>query len=1557
MMDNREDSLHKPNNLKGRLKLKKDDKESTDNKAYLSDDCNNECEKNGSTCTSQTSCEDDSILDFKSPKKYMLRKNINSNKLLDKPKKKVPNTKIKIVNNKKKPDHHRSLQSKKNLHDIQQPLIESSFFKTENNVDSPQGRAANVKTAYVCPLCFKNLKDESSQAVHMKSCAMKNNISTKKLLDAVELQERQAAERKSLGLLSAPVLQDKKKPVPRKAARDDDPDLQLALALSKSLYEKEEIEILDEAEIIAISSSPSLPDNNKEGFQRTTLQNFGFTSNRSVSPTNNYPTNRIKRRKFIEPTILQRRTIAERERILTERIAEILMGYKDFTQKVQGEDEQPINVKERIVLKSQFLQQLRRTENTLWNRTRLTPNQNVFYVAQLSPQITPLLKKEDVLNEEENVTKLTDHSDKESLTKGPQEIKKMQTANIIDSNEKLTISRSVEACCEKRRFLDTLAIDWRNILNDSSASDIIMLVKNGKHIWVHKLVFYVRCTNILLDVITNDTEFSTVKEKICWIDIDYDVALAFLEFIYCGTIDRHSNALDSDTLLFAVRSLARKYKVNDLFVYLRQKKFETNLAEAEREESTENVIESAKEALNASDESGKLTCNATPNHTHDELKSTECVEKIPLQEDVSDYRDKFQSLRNSYVLAEDSCTLEDNGAVSINSLEQINSRNITSTNLRGASISPDIFDDTPDVTKYKSATRSTDHEDSNIHMLFSLIKQDADISICSQKLSTKETDDAKHSERMSGESISTRLKNEEQDIMEIDSDSDLNSSKPFVDPCEDKKLMDTPQSSKSKAIQERLSNVAREKGDLTLFIEKRRRENARSNSDVDSDSDITIRPEKMSRIRHSNPFHVYKWDDKAAQSDNLKQSNKTRKKFGKLSIIEQRMRSFADKNPEFYSDFSNERATDIKRTDSSPASSPKRKSPRDNPENYSQLNIAPVEEDVDISDRVTITPLSKVHSPCIGMMNKSISESICNLEADEKEDEISMYSKYIRNHHDNSIAKYRTAIERNMSDSDLSGESMLSNTRKEESDTMEEDDAALTQFFLMQEVADVVVSSDTEVESISSDVNCSVILHDDSNYKDHVQLSRKTTKDNKQDTESENQPLVIEETAKATTTDLEEQKDINSTILSDRTKFNINNRSVTADNEDVKLDMIFTRTKSGLNESNRDKIDNHEEKAIPSPIMVSSSPDLRNTENSFSSREDCDEYVAEAGSRKSRKSTGFAFNFEDDIYLANVDVDKYEEHHVLERSKSTDILNVTEFKKGNSCRCSNKSNRENITDSRKITSGVIHCEKLDRSAMFLTRSITSVRKFQKKSLSEGQININRLQNQDMPKHASVQFQYNQNIENIKAVPKIIDKDVTPPPDYDGMKTPELHREMKRYGLKAQKRCRAVKLLKHIYNELHPLIPINEISTEQEIAEVSSDEEGPPAKRPNTNDSSVEKSNSTEESDDELLCSQDSVNSIKSTISKEMEFYETESLPALENSTDIREAFTRLINVDKDLHNKILRYEPVNIEQLHSTLRSRGFKCKLSNFMNFLDEQCITFYVPEQSVRSRTRRKA
>lgn len=156
-------------------------------------------------------------MDFKSPRKIHTEKlkNINNDNLIDKSNRKAQRSKLKIINTAKKSERNKRPKDGKLLHDVQQPLIESTFFKSDKKIDSLQN-SVNVKTAYVCPLCFKNLKDEDLQTAHMKNCAIKNNVTTKKLLDAMELQERQAAERKSLGLLSAPVLQDKKKSTPRK---------------------------------------------------------------------------------------------------------------------------------------------------------------------------------------------------------------------------------------------------------------------------------------------------------------------------------------------------------------------------------------------------------------------------------------------------------------------------------------------------------------------------------------------------------------------------------------------------------------------------------------------------------------------------------------------------------------------------------------------------------------------------------------------------------------------------------------------------------------------------------------------------------------------------------------------------------------------------------------------------------------------------------------------------------------------------------------------------------------------------------------------------------------------------------------------------------------------------------------------------------------------------------------------------------------------------------------------------------------------------------------------
>ncbi|EZA47155.1 Structure-specific endonuclease subunit SLX4 [Ooceraea biroi] len=1506
-MDLKEGGLCKPSSPERRLRLRKD-KESADNKTRLSTS-NDKCEKNDTTCTSQSQCDDDSILDFKSPKRmYSVQPTIiSSNKYTNKSKKKpIPHSKSKPINNDKKIEGKPS-HSRKILHDVQQPPIESSFFKSEKKADP-----ADVKTACVCPLCFKNFKDESSQAIHMKSCAIKNNVSTKKLMVAVELQERQAAERKSLGLLSAPALQEKKKPAPRKLASHDDPDLQLALALSKSLHEKEEMEEWGE-QMMVISSNPLLPDNNAEQCRKTTLQSFGFISDRNISPADNL-SNKTKRKRPIERTILQRRTAVERERILAERIAEILMGYRDFTQGLQEEEERSDNVEKKIIIKNRLLQELRQTENTLWDRTRLTASENVFYVDQLLPQTTPSKKEQ----------------------KKSKKAKEVETVEAAVDEEELTISSNeMKACCKEKRFLDIFVKSWGDILNDSSASDIIILVRNGKHIWTHKLVFYVRCANILLDVISNDTEFATAKEKISWIDTDYDVALAFLEFVYCGVINRNSKVLDIDASLSSIRGLARKYKVNDLFAYLRQRELTSDVTKVEDDSKNCENVESIRENVETTSGVLKLnesTSNTSSNHTRDGLDNNLRPREALLQEDnIDSFEDNHTSIEESYVL-------ESENIILMKSPDKIKSRNNTPTKF-DFSASPDMFDDAPDVTKYNDTSTmcSEEQEDSNINILLSLIKQDADADISSQRSPVRRPRSAEHSESI--EDTATCSKNVEQDVIEIDSDSESNSVKP---PTINNSLQ---KNSSSDAAQSSKSSIPNQKSDLTLFIEKIQRQNAKSDSDLDTDSDIEC-DVQISPMRHKNPFHIDKRIPEDAQSSNAEQPISTNNKPGRLSIMERCIQSYANKNPEFYSHCSSERENGKQTETLHPISvSPKTLAEPYDDTLYCTKNFtSPAEKDSNLTKQVVTAPPSATTS-------QSSNESISDVEVNETE--ISMYSKYMKDHKDNSIAKYRAVIEKNASDSDLSNESTSSTLVNESNEIDErENDEVLTQD------VDIIVSSDTEIESISSSVSCPV-QDDDADHENPmfrlVQQSKKSRENNGQNIEDKENGQSVS-IPKAVTTTLEEQRDSSGIIGSNHDSVN---SSTGSKSDNVNLNAYFTQNTSRLNKS-RD----NQKGFIPNSTATFSSLDFSNVESRYSDGKDCNKFMSESSNNcELKKSIEHSFNFEDDIYLANVDVEKYEkrEQQALERSQSSSVLTLTEFRKSNARRCTNKNNNKNIKTSGiadDITSG-----NLDRNRTSLTQNFAAIRTFKKKSLSEGQISSNILRNQETTfKDISSQLQcsYSQKIGDAKIEPKIFDKDVTPSPHYNSMSSPELHKEMKKYGLKIQKRSRAVKLLSHIYNELHPLIPTTEVIPEEKVTEISSDEDdGPPKKKRNVEDNYVEKPDNVEGNDDELLCSQDSnksINSLKDRVSKEMEFYETESYPPLENSSDITKAFTKLINLDKALYNKILQYEPINIEELRSTLRTHGFKCKLPNLMSFLDEQCITFYVPEQSSRSRIRKK-
>lgn len=958
-----------------------------------------------------------------------------------------------------------------------------------------------------------------------------------------------------------------------------------------------------------------------------------------------------------------------------------------------------------------------------------------------------------MFQKEQNFMKSIEVNEKNERSSDNEEIQEMREIQTVKTkdNETLTISsNTVYMCCKEKKFLNDLATSWRNILNDSSASDIIVFVKNSRHIWTHKLVFYTRCTNILLDVISNDTEFSTAKEKICWPDTDYDVALAFLEFVYCGIIDRYSKIFDSEISLSCVRTLGRKYKIHDLFTYLRQKKSKSNVVEAEHdyntyEKGTGNVHPNVEMILNIP-KLGK-SFNASPKHTYNTVENIQCSQKMLLQADI---KDDLHSLENNYISAKNLCVLKDEKTL-MKSFDEINSRSNTLTK-RETSASPDMFDDTL-VMKHsnKSTVYPKDLEDSNIHILLSLIKQDADIDICSQKL--LKTQNAEYSELV--KDLPTCSKNMEQNIMEIDLDPESNSLKfSEIDDMHKNSLIDTPQSSKSKYIEDRSSEIIKQKSNLTLFIENIQKENAELNAVLDSNTECLI---QISPRKQKNPFQIDKHDNSSQSYDNNIEQSKER--LGRLTMIEQHIQSFAAKNPEFYSRLSNEHI-DVEQISSHTDSlSPKIiESSHNNILNCTQNFISPDEKHMNISEQVTtVAVVCSQHSETI---NQSLSETFLDLKTNEED--ISMYSKYMRDHKENSIAKYRTAIIRNKSDNNLSDKNISCDSMNEDDNISEAETEILTQCVLTQKDMDVIVSSDTDIESISSNIRHTVSENDDSNHENIMshspQQSRKKIESNKQDVENENQLLEVEKFSNPMMINMEKGKNIATKLNQDK----------------LNTEIMSIIQKSGLN-------DDKKKESISSPIMISSSPDFLDNEScspvsnmtSLFKDEFCTENVLDTSACKLRRPVKFSLNFENDIYLANVDIDKYEKPHVLEKSLSFNVLSMAELKNGNAHKCSNKNNRENIKNKGETSDDY---ENLDNNATFLTQNFTNIKKFQRKSLSEGHIDTNKLYNHRTTSSrvaTQLQCNYIQNFGNIK-MPKIIDKDVTPPPDYNNKSTPELH---------------------------------------------------------------------------------------------------------------------------------------------------------------------------------------
>ncbi|NWI41901.1 SLX4 endonuclease, partial [Picathartes gymnocephalus] len=199
--------------------------------------------------------------------------------------------------------------------------------------------------------------------------------------------------------------------------------------------------------------------------------------------------------------------------------------------------------------------------------------------------------------------------------------------------------------------------------------------------------------------------------------------------------------------------------------------------------------------------------------------------------------------------------------------------------------------------------------------------------------------------------------------------------------------------------------------------------------------------------------------------------------------------------------------------------------------------------------------------------------------------------------------------------------------------------------------------------------------------------------------------------------------------------------------------------------------------------------------------------------------------------------------------------------------------------------------------------------------------------------------------------------VTPMPAYSIMETPQLKKELSRFGVRALPKCQMVLKLKEIFQYTHQDRDSDfedEISYSQPLPQKS------PARRPRQPKAgraaggnraadgkelpaSQESAGSSMDGSDISFGSQSSfVNGFETCgFASEEEEEEFPASQAAAREEEKLEAVRCYIRSNTALYNRILFYEPIELADLHAELKQNGIKISKAKLLDFLDSQCIT----------------
>uniref|UniRef100_A0A8D0EZ49 Structure-specific endonuclease subunit SLX4 n=1 Tax=Strix occidentalis caurina TaxID=311401 RepID=A0A8D0EZ49_STROC len=212
--------------------------------------------------------------------------------------------------------------------------------------------------------------------------------------------------------------------------------------------------------------------------------------------------------------------------------------------------------------------------------------------------------------------------------------------------------------------------------------------------------------------------------------------------------------------------------------------------------------------------------------------------------------------------------------------------------------------------------------------------------------------------------------------------------------------------------------------------------------------------------------------------------------------------------------------------------------------------------------------------------------------------------------------------------------------------------------------------------------------------------------------------------------------------------------------------------------------------------------------------------------------------------------------------------------------------------------------------------------------------------------------------------------VTPMPAYSIMETPQLKKELSRFGVRALPKRQMVLKLKEIFQYTHQdvdsdfedEIPSSQPPLKKQVATASSVLPGtemthPPEGEPMLLASQESAVSSVDGSDISFGSQSSFMNGFEACAFASEE--EEEELPASQAAAreeDKLEAVRCYIRSNTALYNKILFYEPIELAELHTELKQNGIKISKAKLLDFLDAHCITFTTARARKEKEQKRK-